>query len=163
MDNFSTAWTLADMSAKENPTACTISDNYRHWSPSSQEYASVEVLQQYVRAGWKLDSSVATEEFSCFGANVVRVYYFRLTLGNKNLWIPIIENPAAQSLVRDHNLNTHSAAPNCKRKIANDNGHTCNSSPVTSEPSKARQTATACACSGISTRICCCAARLQSE
>jgi Zn-dependent M28 family amino/carboxypeptidase len=54
-------------------------EEYRHWSPRSQSYASADVLQQYLRAGWQLAETVTAESFTLGAGRRVSLYHFVLS------------------------------------------------------------------------------------
>lgn len=98
-----------------NSGASTETDEpYRHWSPTSQPYASADVLLQYLVVGWTVERTVAFEEFCYGGARYTRIYYFRLVYVEEFVWMPVLENPVVLRLIQDHGLNLHRVAPHCE-------------------------------------------------
>ncbi len=78
--------------------------DYRHWSPTSQPYAPAHVLIQYLRYGWKADSTVFIKSFRCLGSRSVAVYYFLLTRDAEQVWMPVLANPAVRRLMQESGL-----------------------------------------------------------
>ncbi len=95
---------------------------YRHWSPTSQTYASADILLQYLSVGWALDNCVVVEAFGCSGARSVKVYSFRLMHEEKDLWMPVIENPVVLRLIRERELTLRLAAPNAETNAVDSTG-----------------------------------------
>ena len=122
----------------------------RHWSATSQTYAPVDVLLQYLCAGWTLESTVAFEEFCCGGARYVKVYYFRLRCEEKNLWMPVLENPIVLQLIHDYALK--------RSQVAQSQCEVCDHPSVEPDPNRRYQNG--CTCAQNSTLHCCCTSRL---
>ena len=76
----------------------------RHWSPSSQPFASAEILLKYLRDGWQLKRTVAVQLFQCVSRQCIRLYYFSASRDDKSLTIPVIENPIVLRVIRDNQL-----------------------------------------------------------
>ena len=79
-------------------------DRYRHWSPDSQTYAPADVLLNYIRQGWQLDSRAAVETFFYAGYRRVDVFYFTLRDGDVVVEMPVLANPAVSRLVEQNKL-----------------------------------------------------------
>jgi hypothetical protein len=50
--------------------------DYRHWSPTSQPYAPAHVLLQYLRYGWKADSTIFIKSFRCLSSRSIAYIVF---------------------------------------------------------------------------------------
>jgi hypothetical protein len=79
-------------------------DEYRHWSPRSQSYASADVLQQYLRAGWQLAETVTAESFTLGAGRHVSLYHFVLSKDGRELHLPTISSPLVLRTIMDRNL-----------------------------------------------------------
>ncbi len=78
---------------------------HRHWSPQSQTYAPVDVLQQYLREGWQLDSLAAVETFYYAGYRRADIYYFTLKRADDYVEMPVLANPVVFRIIQEHKLN----------------------------------------------------------
>jgi len=76
----------------------------RHWSPGSQTYAPADVLQRYLRRGWKLAELAAVESFYYAGYRRVDVYHFTLLHGEEHIDMPVLGNPVVYRLIEEHKL-----------------------------------------------------------
>src|SRR5689334_22079088 len=76
----------------------------RHWSPTSQTYAPADVLQRYLRTGWKLENPAAVESFYYAGYRRVYVYYFTLKHGDLTVEMPVLGNPVVMRVIEEHKL-----------------------------------------------------------
>ncbi len=76
----------------------------RHWSPSSQTYAPVDVLLEYLVADWNLNPVVGLEKFWYGGGRHVAVYYVELTKGNQTVVMPVHANPVVRRLIVERQL-----------------------------------------------------------
>jgi hypothetical protein len=79
-------------------------EEYRHWSPGSQKYATVDVLQQYIYRGWHLENIAQVETFYCTGARAIEIYSFTLTRGTETMHMPVIATPIILRLITEHNV-----------------------------------------------------------
>ncbi len=75
-----------------------------HWSPESQTYTTADVLLQFLRDAWTLRRNVVVESFGCASYRRVSVYHFVLQKGNRQIELPIIENPIVQRLIHHYEL-----------------------------------------------------------
>jgi len=78
---------------------------YRHWAPESQTYAPADVLQQYLRNGWQLDSLAAVETFYMAGYRRSDIYYFTLRREDEFIEMPVLANPVVFRIIQEHKLN----------------------------------------------------------
>jgi hypothetical protein len=79
-------------------------DTRRHWSPSSQTYAPVDVLLQYLTEGWTISPVVGLEEHWHAGVRRVDVYHFELLKGEKSQVLPVQSNPVVRRLLHQLQL-----------------------------------------------------------
>lgn len=79
-------------------------EDYRHWSPRSQLYASTDALLQYLRNGWELKDRVLVEMCRCESWRYVELYYFVLSLNDERITMPVIANPVVVRLVQERGL-----------------------------------------------------------
>lgn len=79
-------------------------DEYKHWCPASETYATADVLLQYLRAGWELDNLVAVETFYHAGYRCSDIYCFTLMRNGESREIPILANPVVFRVIDDHQL-----------------------------------------------------------
>jgi hypothetical protein len=79
-------------------------EEYRHWSPGSQKYATVDVLLQYINRGWHLENIAQVETFYCTGYRAVEIYSFTLTLDDKTMQMPVIATPIISRVISQHNV-----------------------------------------------------------
>jgi len=79
-------------------------DRFRHWSPESQSYAPVDVLENYLRTGWTMDSLAAVETFYYAGYRRVDVFYLTLRRGEACLEMPVLANPKLMRLIEENEL-----------------------------------------------------------
>jgi hypothetical protein len=79
-------------------------EEYRHWSPRSQSYASADVLQQYLRAGWQLAETVTVESFTLGAGRHVSLYHFVLSKAGRELHLPVVSSPFVLRTIMDRNL-----------------------------------------------------------
>lgn len=77
----------------------------RHWSPASETYTSGDVLLQYLRAGWQLDSSVFVETVHYADSRQSKMFYFTLKQNSKSIKMPILATPTVFRIVNEHQLN----------------------------------------------------------
>ena len=77
---------------------------FRHWSPESESYPPAQVLLQFIRLGWTLDSLVAVESFYYAGYRSSDVYHFTLLRGTDTIEIPVLANPAVFRVVESCKL-----------------------------------------------------------
>jgi hypothetical protein len=71
----------------------------RHWSPSSQTYAPVDVLLESMADDWSVNPMVGLEEYWYGGGRHVAVYYFELTKDGRAVSMPVLGNPIVRRLV----------------------------------------------------------------
>ena len=76
----------------------------RHWSPASQAYAPADVLQRYLRTGWKLENLAAVESFYYAGYRRVDIYYFTLKRNEETIEMPVLRNPVVTRLIEEQKL-----------------------------------------------------------
>ncbi len=76
----------------------------RHWSPTSQAYAPADVLQRYLRTGWKLETLAAVETFYYAGYRRVDIYYFTLKRNEETIEMPVLRNPVVTRLIEEQKL-----------------------------------------------------------
>ena len=76
-----------------------LAERRRHWSPSSQSYAPVDVLLDRQADGWNLNLVVGLEEYWLGGGRHVTVYYFELTKAYQTVIMPVLGNPVVRRLV----------------------------------------------------------------
>jgi len=86
----------------------------RHWSPSSQPFASAEILLKYLREGWQLERTVAVQMFQCVSRRCVRLYYFSALHDDQSLTIPVVENPIVLRVIRENHLELVDYSANCQ-------------------------------------------------
>lgn len=79
-------------------------DTRRHWSPTSQAYAPVDVLMRYLNEGWEISPVVGLEEHWHAGARRVDVYHFELTTGDQVQVLPVSSNPVVRRLIQQQKL-----------------------------------------------------------
>ena len=79
-------------------------DTRRHWSPTSQQYAPVDVLMRYLTEGWVISPVVGLEEHWHAGVRRVEVYHFELTKDDKVQVLPVTSNPVVRRLIQQHQL-----------------------------------------------------------
>ncbi len=79
-------------------------DDYRHWSPASQPYATADVLLQYLRREWECANEVTVKTSRCVSSRCVEVYIFTISKGHERLCVPVISNPVILHLVRERGL-----------------------------------------------------------
>lgn len=76
-----------------------LAERRRHWSPSSQAYASMDVLLDRLTDGWNIDPIVGFEAYWFGGGRHVSVYYFELTKDGQGVIMPVLGNPVVRRLV----------------------------------------------------------------
>ena len=74
-------------------------DRRRHWSSSSQTYASADILLDYLAEGWDIRSVVRQEVSWRGGGRHIAVHYFELTKDHQGLAMPVLDNPIVRRLV----------------------------------------------------------------
>ncbi|HEX3054140.1 MAG TPA: hypothetical protein VHP83_26030 [Aggregatilineaceae bacterium] len=79
-------------------------DTRRHWSPTSQVYAPVDVLVQYISDGWTISPVVGLEEHWHAGVRRVDVYHFELMKDEQVQVLPVQSNPIVRRLLQQHHL-----------------------------------------------------------
>jgi hypothetical protein len=79
-------------------------DTRRHWSPTSQKYAPVDVLIQYLSAGWSISPVVGLEEHWHAGVRRVDVYHFELVKNDEVQVLPVQSNPIVRRLLQQRSL-----------------------------------------------------------
>lgn len=87
-------------------------DDYRHWSPASQPYATAEVLLQYLSRGWECMNEVAVKTFRCVSSRCVEVYAFEISKGHERLCVPVVSNPIILRFIRQRGLAVTSCEDN---------------------------------------------------
>ena len=95
---------MEERSARTHIPTNTEEEVSRHWSPTSQAYAPADVLQRYLRTGWKLENLAAVESFYYAGYRRVDVYYFTLTRGEEKIDMPVLRNPVVMRLIEEQKL-----------------------------------------------------------
>lgn len=129
----------------------------RHWSPQSEEYAPVEVLQVYLTDGWLLDKQASVELFLC-NNRCTHIYYFKLRLEDVELWMPVLENPVVLHLITVHQITVNQANPRCctSNKVRH-----CTACSTAQNPNNGEAHCwNHCECTNHATRLCCCPQRL---
>jgi hypothetical protein len=98
---------MADHYIKVQSESDLIEDRgeYRHWAPDSQAYAPADVLQQYLRSGWELDTLAAVETFYMAGYRRSDIYYFTLKRNTEYIEMPVLANPVVFRIIQEHKLN----------------------------------------------------------
>jgi hypothetical protein len=79
-------------------------DLYHHWDSHSKAYAGGDQLATAVFLGWKLPDAVFVERHWLSEGRHVLVYHFRLTRGDENMTMAVINNPYVSRLVCERNL-----------------------------------------------------------
>lgn len=65
----------------------------RHWSPRSEAFAGGDSLLTAISRGWEIHSEVTRERFWHAGVRCVSIYHFRLRKGEREIVMPVLENP----------------------------------------------------------------------
>ncbi len=65
----------------------------RHWSPRSEEFAGGDSLLTAIMRGWEVGDTVIKEEHWHAGVRLVSVYRFKLRRGEREITMPVLENP----------------------------------------------------------------------
>lgn len=81
-----------------------VDEDRRHWCPVSEPYAPADILLQYLREGWELDSLVAVETFYFAGYRCSDIYYFTLHQQDSSCEMPVLANPVVLRLVDERHL-----------------------------------------------------------
>ncbi|MEO0564550.1 MAG: hypothetical protein AAF125_20765 [Chloroflexota bacterium] len=74
-------------------------DVHRHWSPRSEGFAGADCLVTALRRGWDIDDQVMKQTHDLGGARGVNVYLFHLRKGEREIFMPILENPYVTRLL----------------------------------------------------------------
>ena len=74
-------------------------DVNRHWSPRSEEFAGADCLVTAMMRGWDVDDHVGHEQIAHGVARIVNVYHFRLQKGDRQMVMPVLENPYVTRLL----------------------------------------------------------------
>lgn len=65
----------------------------RHWSPRSEAYAGGDSLLTAIQRGWQISNAVVRERYWHAGSRCVSIYHFRLRKGDREITMPVLENP----------------------------------------------------------------------
>jgi hypothetical protein len=74
-------------------------DVHRHWSPRSEQYAGGDCLLTAVLRGWEVSNRVEHEQIMQGAARSVNVYHFHMRKGDREIRMPVIENPYVTRLL----------------------------------------------------------------
>jgi hypothetical protein len=74
-------------------------DVNRHWSPRSERFAGGDSLMTALLRGWSIGDTVVCERFYHGGSRPVAVYHFRLKKDDREINMPVIENPYVTRLL----------------------------------------------------------------
>ena len=91
-------------------------ESFRHWSPQSQNYASADILVQYLANGWTVESPAVVESHSATGARRSEVYHFHLIRNEQDIEMPVLANPVVSRLIEQYELTV--------LRVNNDRGET---------------------------------------
>lgn len=78
---------------------------WRYWSPQSQQYAAGDQLMWYLSQGWLPDSRVEVETHWFGEGRYILVYRFTLRKGGRQMPIAVAGNPLVREMVTDERLN----------------------------------------------------------
>jgi hypothetical protein len=79
-------------------------EDYRHWSPTSQPYASADVLLQYLRERWQIYERVEVVLNHCVSRQCIETYNFVLIRDAVYFTMPVLANPVVLRLTRELGL-----------------------------------------------------------
>lgn len=71
----------------------------RHWSPRSEDFAGADCLVTAMMRGWELNNQVMHEVHMHGGARYVNIYHFRMRKGDREITMPVLENPYVTRLL----------------------------------------------------------------
>lgn len=72
----------------------------QYWHPQSAQFAGCDNLLTALEQGWEIvNFEVATHDYA--GARYVKIYEFTLRSGNRQMTMPVIDNPYLQRWLRD--------------------------------------------------------------
>lgn len=74
--------------------------NKRHWSPSSEPYATGDVLVRHLHMGWTVQH-VELVVFPCTGYRQISVHRFSLAKEGCELQMSVVTNPTVMRLVEE--------------------------------------------------------------
>ena len=74
-------------------------DVNRHWSPRSEDFAGADCLVTAMMRGWELGYRVVHETHMHGGARMVNIYRFQLRKGERQITMPVLENPYVTRLL----------------------------------------------------------------
>jgi len=74
-------------------------DVNRHWSPRSEEFAGADCLVTAMMRGWELSDRVVHETHLHGGARYVNIYHFQMRKGEREITMPVLENPYVTRLL----------------------------------------------------------------
>ncbi len=78
---------------------------WRYWSPHSQQYAAGDQLLWYLGQGWLLDSRVEVQTHWFGEGRYILVYRFTLRKADRQMTLAVVGNPFTRELVNDERLN----------------------------------------------------------
>jgi hypothetical protein len=79
---------------------------YRHWCPSSEEYAGGDALLTLLDKGWQITGVIFCQEFWCGQARRHHVYHFQLVRDQMKHKLSVISNPYVARMVRESGVQT---------------------------------------------------------
>jgi len=74
-------------------------DVNRHWSPRSEKFAGADCLVTAMMRGWDISDRVVREEVLQGPARAVNVYHFRMRKDEREITMPVLENPYVTRLL----------------------------------------------------------------
>ena len=74
-------------------------DVNRHWSQRSESFAGADSLVTAMMRGWDISHEVHKEEYWLDGARCVNLYHFRLRKNDREIVMPVLENPYVTRLL----------------------------------------------------------------
>lgn len=83
----------------------------RHWSPRSEQFAGGDALLTAIERGWEFKETVMREVYWHGGSRGVAIYHFTLRKGDREIEMPVIENPYVTRLLYMSPLNVVDIEP----------------------------------------------------
>jgi hypothetical protein len=80
-------------------------ETHRHWSPQSQNYASADILLQYIASGWEPENTALVETYYSAGVRRSEIFYFSLVRDGERVEMPVLANPMVSRLIEKYHLN----------------------------------------------------------
>jgi hypothetical protein len=74
-------------------------DVTRHWSPRSEKFAGADSLVTAMMRGWDINDEVVCERIAQGPARMVNVYHFRMRKDDREITMPVLENPYVTRLL----------------------------------------------------------------